>query len=83
MSHPQDVFDEARYVEFSEDGLIVAVWHGSHTINVYEVHSGVYEPVDAIGVGDFVTGETTLQDVKDGIQILFDVRNKQDGESND
>jgi hypothetical protein len=53
MSSAKDVFDEARYVAFSDDEQIVAVWHGGHTINVYQVNhlaDGGYEAVDAISI---------------------------------
>lgn len=73
---PKDVLDEARYVSFSDDGLVMAVWHGGHTINVYGVPEHQYESVDAITVGDFETGQTTLIDAMDGIEILFEERRK-------
>jgi hypothetical protein len=73
----RDVFDGARYVAFSGDGEIVCVWHGSHTVNVYGVHTApVAAPassfgvIDAITVGDFETGEITLPDAREGIEIL-------------
>lgn len=81
MTQALDVFDGVRYVEFSTDGGIVAVWHGGHTINVYGTPTTLaeYAPIDALTVGDVSTGETTLADAKEGIQILMDMR----GDSSD
>lgn len=69
-SHIIDVIDGARYVEkIHEFGF--AVWHGGHTVNFYAHDMSQLPEVTAthtISVGDFETGEVTLEDVKDGIE---------------
>lgn len=79
MTQAPDVFDEAHYVAFSEDNELIAVWHGGHTINLYAPsrrYNDEFNPVDAISVGGFEAGETTLSDVKEGIEILWDTRER-------
>ena len=60
----KDALDEAQYVKFN-DAWSFAVWHGGHTVNFYSLVEGQPMPTDSISVGDFETGEVTLEDVKE------------------
>ena len=77
---PKEVFDNARYVEFSNDGLVVCVWSGGHAVNVYSVvqmkYGVVFMEMSVFHVGDISTGETSVQDAQEGIEILFETREK-------
>lgn len=68
-----DVVDGARYVE--KIGVTqFAVWHGGHTVNFYSTEGITAHPTTSISVGDFETGEVTLEDVKEGIEAETEVR---------
>lgn len=75
-SHIIDAIDGARYVAKVNE-FTIAVWHGGHTVNFYG-HDAArlpeVTPTTTISVGDFETGETTLEDVKDGIEAQEETR---------
>lgn len=67
----KQAIDEAQYVRVfgPESAPLVAVWHGGHTINYYAVSpDGGFEATTAQSVGDYETGETTLEEVKEAIE---------------
>lgn len=68
-----EAMDEAKFVKFYQH-TYVGVWHGSHTINYYEVvyDSDELRPMDTQSVGDYETGETTLEEVKEAIETTFE-----------
>lgn len=73
MGNLQEVLDEAKYVKFHDNGFTLAVWHGGHTVNFYSiVGNNEVEPTTCINVGDYETGETTLQDAQEGIETHFE-----------
>jgi len=74
----KDALDDARYVDARERGGIteIWVWHGGHTVNFYREAldpepRGTLHPSTCISVGDFETGETTLEDVREGIESHY------------
>lgn len=73
MTDLQDALDEAQYVKFYDSGFVVAVWHGSHTVNFYSVvGDNELTPTDTMSIGDYATGETTLQEAQDAIERRFE-----------
>jgi len=69
-----ETIDQAQYVEVLDpDNELTryAVWHGGHTVNVYETlpacKGNNVVPARTFNVGDFETGEVTIEDVKEGI----------------
>jgi hypothetical protein len=77
-----ETLDGARYIEVlgpDEEFRRYAVWMGGHTVNVYErlpaCESDNVEPCRAFEVGDFETGEVTVEDVKEGIDSWCKVGN--------
>lgn len=71
----QEALDGARYVETRGPELspVIWVWHGGHTVNGYMFKGGTeappkLHPGKVISVGDFKTGEVTVEDVKEGIE---------------
>lgn len=74
----KEAIDGAQYVEYL-DNRRFAVWHGGHTVNFYiEYWSDSLnlevEPIDTISVGDFATGNVSLDEVKDGINSVKEHR---------
>ena len=70
-----DVFDGAKLVKVYDDHLpskSIAVWHGGHTINFYNVHgepAGIeLEAVETISIGDFETGEVSREEAEEAIE---------------
>jgi len=53
--------DNALYVSYDGGNETFYVWHGGHTINLYDA---AWNALDAISTGDFKSGITTLDDVK-------------------
>lgn len=68
----KEAIDNAQYVEYL-DNHNFAVWHGGHTVNFYQesINNDTFGlevyPTHSMSVGDFETGEVTLQEVKEGI----------------
>ncbi len=63
--------DEAQYVEF-HDPRFFGVWHGGHTVNFYEiVDMNEAYATDTMSIGDYETGEVTLQEAKNAMKQKF------------
>lgn len=69
-----DVIDECQLVKtrrVGHSGVILAVWHGGHTVNAYTYDPAdpdeTIRPADARSVGDYETGETTRDDARDAM----------------
>jgi len=63
--------NEAQYVEF-HDETYFGVWHGSHTVNYYVIiGENEVRPADTQNIGDFESGETTLEEAKEAMKSKF------------
>jgi len=69
-----DVLDEVSYLKtrrLGDSGVILAVWHGGHTVNAYTYDPAdpdeTIRPADTRSVGDYETGETTRDDAREAM----------------
>lgn len=62
--------------------VILAVWHGGHTVNSYTYNpadvAGTFESLSVRSVGDFETGETTREDAEDAMTDLLTMPHERD-----
>lgn len=77
MQTIQNATNGAQFVEWYNDHTF-AVWLGGHTVNFYRLISGTNEVVNTtcINVGSFKENEATLQEVKEGIENHFTMKDE-------
>lgn len=65
--------DEARYVTFSSDRRIMAVWYGTNTVSFFLVEDpAAIRVVESVSIGEYRFGETTRDEAMETIDSVFE-----------
>lgn len=65
--------DEARYVTFSSDRRIMAVWYGTNTVSFFLVENPTeILVVETVPIGAYRFGETTKEQAEETIDSVFE-----------